>query len=339
MKFSRFQSIVLNSVLSLTIQNYRPVVATQNSCGSLLNYRHYLTQLEAAPKCFTNSCSNQTSPLSILDKCSTTRPCSSIWNLIHDQFQQDWCSSCNKDVACRIRGWPVFNASAFGNAYFQEPSFASDVSCCADGNQATKLSEWTHSLGDEAWRKPFEDYAGFAKLDWDEWILPWNWTFRVENATMITSIESCSKRYLLLAFSVENIVIFLFVLLLRQTVAIQYLRAREAQRSMAMRLHRWGHALIYLKFWKWFRWIILRRDPMTEHDESDNFQSLIKSIIISSTLMTALQIGFNFLNAWRIQSTEGYQHVPIIQLSLLFCCRPRVTWVACIFCFISPEKF
>lgn len=322
----RWASVLLLMALQL-------VAAVNNTCGSLLSYRHYLVQLEAAPTCFIDGCATQTTPTSMSDICPEDRPCSKLWKFIHDEYQQDWCSDCTHDVACRTRGWPTLNASALCDITPNKWIFGSDGTCCAAGNQAFELAAWLGSMcNDSEWRIPFKHYGGSARLDWEEWILPWNWTVRVEDTTTRTyPLRECPKTYLsILAVFSENI-IFLLVGVAVIGIKLQYIKARGDEVPWVLAFHKRCHFLVYLKFWHWHTYLC-NGLPSDEEDEDPTKMSKhqVQISVFISVVMTALQVGFNFLNAWRIQSTLGYQNVPIVYLAILFCCRPRLTWLICV---------
>ncbi len=48
--------------------------------------------------------------------------------------------------------------------------------------------------------------------------------------------------------------------------------------------------------------------------------------------------GANFGTAYIIKNTPGYSHVPAPLLALLFCCRPRLGWLACLLS-LFPEPW
>src|ERR1700759_5666629 len=45
--------------------------------------------------------------------------------------------------------------------------------------QATQLCDDSK----DGWRKSFPDYDGMAKIDWEDYLVPYNWRIRVENTT------------------------------------------------------------------------------------------------------------------------------------------------------------
>ena len=223
----------LGTLLLLFLCQSRLFAAAQDTCGSLITYRQYSTELEAAPQCFIDGCTSQTKPASMSDVCPQGHACSELWNLISDKYQQDWCSSCTQDVACRISGWPILNASALCDTAPNTWIFGTTGSCCTTGNEPFELAEWIGTMcnGSE-WRKPFEYYGGMAQLDWEEWLLPWNWTVRAENASTIfvqVQPSHCSRTPLaLLAFAAENILFLIFAVGI-SIAKIQYIRGARAK--------------------------------------------------------------------------------------------------------------
>ena len=48
-----------------------------------------------------------------------------------------------------------------------------------------------------------------------------------------------------------------------------------------------------------------------------------------AVVFAGIQLAFNFATAYLIKYTPGYGDVPAPLLALLFCCRPRLGWLAC----------
>jgi hypothetical protein len=44
-------------------------------------------------------------------------------------------------------------------------------------------------------------------------------------------------------------------------------------------------------------------------------------------IMASIQVAFNYLSAYLIETTSNYKHVPVGLLALLFCARPRRSWL------------
>jgi hypothetical protein len=60
--------------------------------------------------------------------------------------------------------------------------------------------------------------------------------------------------------------------------------------------------------------------------------------ILTAILFAGIQLGFNFATAYLIKYTPGYSHVPAPLLALLFCCRPRIGWLACLLS-LTPDRW
>ncbi|PSN73087.1 hypothetical protein BS50DRAFT_596778 [Corynespora cassiicola Philippines] len=52
--------------------------------------------------------------------------------------------------------------------------------------------------------------------------------------------------------------------------------------------------------------------------------------------LAALQLLANWINAFLVQNTPGYEDVPVIELILLWCTMPRLTWLATLLVRIQP---
>jgi hypothetical protein len=60
------------------------------------------------------------------------------------------------------------------------------------------------------------------------------------------------------------------------------------------------------------------------------------SWVFTGILMAALQLLANWLNAFLVQITPGYENVPVIQLMLLWCSMPRLTWLPILLTGVQP---
>jgi hypothetical protein len=328
--------ILLSSLLHTSF------VVADSTCGSLITYRQYSTLLESAPQCFINGCTTNTTPSSMSDTCPQTVPCSELWGLFNKEYQQPWCSNCTKDVACRISGWPILNATAFCDITPETDTwlFGNQGSCCATGNQSYELARWVGQMcnGSE-WRRPFDYYGGMAMLDWEEWLLPWNWTVRPENTTAVKLPHaSCPGTPLaLFGFFAENILYLIFAIGITG-LKLGYIHGREAEWEWLQHFVEKCHPLSYLKFWELGfikEWRLRRQQRRTQEKK---FSNEVIFGIAWSTLMTGLQVGFNFVSAYLIKRSPGYQHVPLGHLALLLCCRPRLSWVACLLDHIGSTR-
>jgi hypothetical protein len=175
-----------------------------------------------------------------------------------------------------------------------------------------------------------------AMLDWEEWIQPWNWTVRAENtSTVIVSPSHCTHTPLtLLAFFGENIIFLLFSIAL-SILKVMYIHGREKELPWVVKFHQRCHFLVYLKFWQWPK-RLRRENPGEEENESGRSQLLTS--VLWSVLMTTVQVGLTFVSAYLITRTRGYHHVPLGRLALLFCCRPRLGWLACGLDYVTNEE-
>jgi hypothetical protein len=156
------------------------IAAADSQCGSLVTYRQFEVLLSAAPTCFQTGCAQDTNTTSMDSPCPSTAPCSPLWSILRGQWQNttDWCARCpDADVACRIGGWPILNATSACDISPDAWIFSNQAGCCALGNEPFELADWVGTMcnGSE-WREPFAYYGMMATEDWLEWIEPWNWT-------------------------------------------------------------------------------------------------------------------------------------------------------------------
>ena len=205
MKSSR-KGFVLLCPLILSISL---LVASESDCGSLVTYHEFSDLLKQSnATCFRNGCGNLPAT-SISSQCLPDSPCFVLWNLLLAQFQPDWCASCRNDPACRVRGWPVLNATAACSEVPNEWLFSAQGDCCASGEEPYLLADWINSLcNGSQWRVPFAFYNDMAKEDWDEWRQPWNWTVPAKN-TSVLNVEQpqCAHTWAFLQnFLFDNVI-------------------------------------------------------------------------------------------------------------------------------------
>ena len=55
--------------------------------------------------------------------------------------------------------------------------------------------------------------------------------------------------------------------------------------------------------------------------------------------MASIQVAFNYLSAYLIETTSNYNHVPVKLLALLFCARPRWSWLLALLPSIPDSHF
>ena len=138
----------------------------QSHCGSLITYRQHarlLSQDDAT--CLRDGCADPTSAVSLSSQCSSDSPCHLLWDIIRNQSQTDWCSSCKGDLACRISGWPVLNMTAVCDLIPHQWVFYGGK-CCVAGEEPFSIADWIGSLcnGSE-WRASFGYYGGMASVE------------------------------------------------------------------------------------------------------------------------------------------------------------------------------
>ncbi|KAN0102623.1 hypothetical protein V8E51_010936 [Hyaloscypha variabilis] len=60
--------------------------------------------------------------------------------------------------------------------------------------------------------------------------------------------------------------------------------------------------------------------------------------LFTGTLSAGLLVASNYANAVIVRSTPGYSSVPVAQLMLLWCSRPRISWVAVLLIWMQKEQ-
>lgn len=279
------------------------------------------------------------------------------------KFQQNWCASCPSDTACRIDGWPILNATEMCETVPQDWIFYTDGGCCVSNDEPFEMADWIGAICNGSWRRPFDFYGGMAREDWEEWIEPWNWTVRPENAAHepVGAPDCPNPSHDFAIFAVENIAMTLvglawnfigyrrddkdpdgqssppgIMMRLGNRLTggqlgeiVRYLRdtrrARRARRARKARL-----ANQHLGFVK-RQWSRITRDKIGPLDEYLLWGSGIGS--------AACSVGANFVNAAIYTHYPGYQNVPLTQLAILWCTRPRAAWLAAILASIDHGPF
>ncbi|KAF1843605.1 uncharacterized protein K460DRAFT_357311 [Cucurbitaria berberidis CBS 394.84] len=256
-----------------------------------------------------------------------------------EQFDQknSWCSKCNSDTACRIPGWPVMNATSLCQSTPNQLLFGEE-GCCIHGTEPFELAEWTGIFcnGSE-WRQEFDICGGMACRDWEEWIMPWNWT--VQNNTLPPDQQKCTtpSRYLAI-YAGEH---FFWLL---ATFGIGWIRLRIAQREEAKNRSILRYLLLYAwpgLVFKQSKEKVLKEKllPEGEHLRPAITDRLRWGFpVIMGVVLAGIQLGFNFTAAHFIKSAPGYEDAPLTLLALLFCCRPRLSWLSCLLALISKKR-
>lgn len=136
-----------------------------SSCGALITYNQFSKVLESAPKCFQSGCGGD-SLTTMSSTCASGSACFPLWRMLHQEYQQPWCETCPDDVACRISGWPILNATTACN---MSPNvWLSRNGCCTNSNEPSDLSTWVETMCNGTWRDQFKRYDGMAQPDWLE---------------------------------------------------------------------------------------------------------------------------------------------------------------------------
>ncbi|KAI9773652.1 MAG: hypothetical protein M1840_006926 [Geoglossum simile] len=324
------QSLVIIYLLFQLLQ----LASSLDTCGSLITYRQYSTLLNRAPQCFRDGCIANGTQDAGLPACAPPSPCSALWTVLETQFQTDWCSSCKGDIACRIPGWPVLNATSACKTTPHNWVFYVDDNCCKTGNQPFELASWIGNMCNQSqWREPFQPYGGMAQADWEEWIVPWNWTVRREKSALnnnnnknnssnssgifkTTKQSECQRTSLYLGlFALDNFAVVIFAII------EGWLRYKLVKIDDADRERNFRRGLISLFTKRFVR-------------PSGVIWTLAVGAIWSGT-----EIGVNFANAYYIKHHSGFSHVPLVELALLFCSRPSISWIPCFLGFLPDRNF
>ena len=268
------------------------LVTAQLNCGSLITYNQFDALLsEPQPECFRNGC--EPSPANTISStCNPNSPCYALWKILQTNFQPDWCASCSSDIACRIPGWPVLNATAACAVTPHEWLFTTGGSgCCTSDDEPVELAHWIGTMcnGSE-WRQPFAYYGGMAREDWEEWILPWNWTLTAKNSSKIDVPEPKCPGFNSIGktFMTDNLVrLAASIFEVGLTLGFCWKRRRGLDNSF---------------------WILA---------------------VIGGIVSAALWLVQNFLIAQFVAIRPGYEDVPVGQLMLILCTAPNITILLC----------
>lgn len=172
------QTLTLLNLIVLSLSTV--TTASQSQCGGLITYNQYTTLLNQTQpniQCFREGCSAPLPASTMSSQCPQSSSCSALWDILQDQWQRDWCATCPDDIACRIPGWPILNATAACAVIPHNWVFSTSGQCCVSDDEPFQLAAWIGSFcNGSQWRAPFDYYGGMAKEDWEEWIEPWNWT-------------------------------------------------------------------------------------------------------------------------------------------------------------------
>ncbi|KAF2026847.1 hypothetical protein EK21DRAFT_115465 [Setomelanomma holmii] len=212
-----------------------------------------------------------------------------------------------------------------------------EAACCAQADEPFQLAAWTGNLcnGSE-WRQQFDICGGMACPDWREWIMPWNWT--VQNSSLPSDQQVCKPPSQYLAIYAGEQFFWLFT-----TFAFGFLRLWIAKHEEANNRSIFRWLLVST-------WANLRSRKSSNEITKEKFlpdgEHLRPSFtdplkwgypVMVGIFLAGLQLGFNFWVAHLIQDTPGYSEVPLAMLALLFCCRPRLSWLSCLLA-LTPAR-
>lgn len=254
----------------------------------------------------------------------------------HFDQRHNWCLACNSDTACRIGGWPVLNATGLCQAAPNQILFGEE-SCCVQGEEPFQLAEWTRMLcnGSE-WRQQFDICGGMACLDWQEWIMPWNWT--VQNNTLPPDEQNCTAPSKYLAIYAGEHFFWLLATFGVGWVRLKIARHEEENDRSVLRY-------FLLSVWTGLRFRQNKDEVLKEKIQpGDQFQPAFTDRlrwgfpVIMGVFLAGVQLSFNFWAAHLMKSAPGYEGIHLARLALLFCCRPRLSWLSCLLALVSKER-
>lgn len=204
--------------------------------------------------------------------------------------------------------------------------------CCVSGDEPFELAEWTGKLcnGSE-WREPFDICGGMACLDWREWIMPWNWTVRNESLPP-EQHQTCTSPSKYLAIYGGEHFFWLFFALTFGGVRLRIAQHEEKHDRDVLRY-------FFLSIWTGLTKKFRQKD-MSEKEvrvtEGEQYRPPFTEKlrwgfpVCAGIFLAGAQLGFNLFAAHLVKEQPGYHDVPLGMLALLFCCRPRLTWLSCL---------
>lgn len=133
--------------------------------------------------------------------------------------------------------------------------------------------------------------------------------------------HQCSSKSLYLGlFAIENIVFFLLSIFYLY-ITLHIIRVRDEPTNFVQ-------YILYV-FYP-FKMLKNGLARLFRSRDSDGGTGAWLGTTLMALLFTGLQVGSNFGIAYLIKATPGYHDVPASMLALLFCCRPRLGWLACL---------
>jgi hypothetical protein len=193
--------------------------------------------------------------------------------------------------------------------------------CCRSSGDLTSIARWFGEICTD-WNASFALFDYMARDDWLDYVLAWNWTVRADNSSGRVPSDTCQspQRYLGL-FALES-----FILLLANGVFLgcRYWyydsHLRNWVKSIRMKTR---HRLSWVM--KSFKWVV-----------KDNTQTKTKSArswgppIVWGFLWAVGNVAMSFANAYAVKLVPGFQDVPAMELALLWCSRPNLSWITCV---------
>jgi hypothetical protein len=320
-----------NVSIAVFILSFAYCGTAKPTCGSLVTYNQYSDLLNTAPQCFRSGC--QPDPLkSMSTSCASTSPCFPFWNITNQEHQKEnqWCDKCGKDRACRIPQWPVLNATSVCNSSPGVWIFGPNGECCSSGSQPRDLVNWVIQLCDDKWRDQFAYFDGMARVDWEQWEMPYNWTVRAVNTTeRIVLQPTCPRPSKYFGSFVAQHLVYILAIALNTLRGLYVLkRKHDKEQSNPNHGQHGGSPIDRIK--RFFS-RLMERFSRDNHDRPPNPYIPLARTIIFALFATATQVAGNFGSAALIGLSPGYQETPIGYLGLLFCARPRLFWLSCLF--------
>lgn len=311
----------LTFTLSLTLASLSflvpPVTGSEAFCDSLLSYNQYSILLKDAPRCLGYGCGGVT-PESFSSSYDMGTRCNPFWRLINEQHQSyhSWCDYCHDSPACRIPGWPVLNVLAVCDSVHLLELGNTSTQCCSSITERDELRGWFDRLCDGSWKSQFSYYGGLAAQDWEEWILPLNWTVPYSN----TGLEYPGYPSYIEPLQLVGMESFAFAasFVLAGSVLKTYFPAwnrLETSPSSANKIPANALAELFLidaTYWS--------------------------SLILLPTILVGMELASNFVAAYVVQRSPDYQSVLVPHLALLFSTRPRLSWIL-LAQFMFPDRF
>ncbi|KAF2469622.1 uncharacterized protein BDR25DRAFT_46527 [Lindgomyces ingoldianus] len=333
-------------------------VSLTSTCGSLITYRQFTSIISEAPACFRQGCGNELLE-SLSSKCGKTSSCYELHSTISNHTGLHLCDDCHGDIACRTHGWPILNATELCQSIPPDWMML-DENCCGDADETVQIASWIKELCTDEWRHGFTHFGGMAKDDWQEWIMPWNWTVQaVDGVVSGKNIHKChSPSYYLLYFAVESW-ITCFSILFFQFVKIKWHYAHdrwewgipEYDPPFGEKYHGTKDRvrMFVLSFknglkWPARFWGRLRGTGTQESQDTQNGEDTEASrkgpgrTIVMACLMVVIEIGTTFLNAWLLRTAPGFENFDWVRLGFLWCSRPSLAWLTSVVGTVRSSK-